>query len=256
ANLRNAVRGRGHVARLEQARQDRDQHGADLWLEPNASRLHGEERGIPFPSRDRLEEVVDEAVERIEKFPEEVLVQVARTALERVLRAEEPAHLIDDVANLRFRLLESAVDRERALLRVVESGVGGAKRLLLPALLPFGDRGEQRVERAAGHVVDERDPLVLVRYGALDLDREGEKVAVRSEPGRSFLEEGARRLGARGLDLGASFDRVLDEIRLIEQRAQSLGAERSGQALFGLQLHVAGRDELLAVVGRHLSDPP
>src|SRR5258705_13622565 len=112
---------------LEQAQHERKQDAADLRLEPDTAGLH---RKADTPAavarmRGRVH-VVEVAVERIEEFPEEMLVQVARPSLQRVLKPQDLVQLMQPAAKPRGRFLQPLIDDELPALQLAR---------LLPALV-------------------------------------------------------------------------------------------------------------------------
>src|SRR5258705_11481331 len=111
---------------LEQAQHERRQDAAAPRPDPATAGLH---RKADTPAavarmRGRVH-VVEVAVERIEEFPEEMLVQVARPSLQRVLKPQELVQLMREAAKPRGRFLQPLMDDERAALE---------RARLLPAL--------------------------------------------------------------------------------------------------------------------------
>ena len=83
--------------RREDVTQDeREEDRSNLGLESDTPGVHRQDRRAPSRGapRNRRVHFVDESIERIEELPEQMLIQIPRPPLERVLKSEKMVHLL------------------------------------------------------------------------------------------------------------------------------------------------------------------
>ena len=203
--------------------------------------------------------VVQVPVERIEEFPEKMLVQIAGPPLQRILEPEELIQLVGQTPQTGSRILEPLVDGQRAALERARrhvpalSSAGDALPLdRLENAFPFGQRGMGRLQRGVQVVAHRSDPLVLMDQRVLDLEREAEEVLLASHVGARVIDHSARRvdlLRPRLLEVRAQdVEGFADDSGVLHQRDEAFRTETLDHPLLGVERHAALRDDLLALV--------
>ncbi len=207
--------------------------------------------------------VVQVAIQRIQELPEEVLVEIARPALQRVLESQELIQLVREAPQPRRGLLESLVDDERAALERARGlallsrarHAVALHRLLHP--VPFGQGRVRRFQRVVHGVGHRADALVLVNEGILDLEREREEVLLAAHVRGPFVDHAAGRmdlLRPRLLQIRAqAVHDLAHDPGVLHERDEPLRSQALDQSLLGVQRDPALRHHFLALHGAQVA---